>query len=76
MKKKKYLRYEEKVLLLKHHMQSKVSLETLSKKFDINKGTMYNWLRKIDYDFINIEKLRRVNTCKERKSRIRFSSSR
>ena len=53
-------------------MQSNISLEKLSKEFDINKGTIYNWLRKIDYDFENIEKLRRDNTFKERKSRIRL----
>lgn len=75
MKKYKHLKYEEKHLLLKHHFQSDVSLNKLSEEFGICKGTMYNWLRKINYDFDNIEKLRHTKKKKERKSRIQSELS-
>ncbi len=75
MKKKKHLKYEEKSLLLKHHFQSNVSLEQLSEQFGVCKGTIYNWLRKLDYDFKNLEKLRHTKERKERKSLIKLELS-
>lgn len=72
MKTRKYLKYEEKSLLLKKHFQSDISMEQLEKEFKVSKNTVYNWLRKIDYNYENIEKLRVKRTLKERKSRIRL----
>ena len=70
MKKYKHLKYEEKYLLLKNHFQSGVKLDLLVEEFGVRKSTIYNWFRKIDYDFENIERLRNNHPKRERRSRI------
>jgi len=75
MKKRNYLKYEEKYLLLKNHFQSDISLEQLLKEFKVSRNTVYNWLRKIEYNFENIERLKITRTIKERKSRIKLELS-
>ena len=75
MKKRKYLKYEEKYLLLKKHFQSDISLDKLLKEFKVSRNTVYNWLRKIEYNFENIERLKITRTIKERKSRIKLELS-
>ena len=74
-KKRKYLKYEEKYLLLKNHFQSDISLQILTKEFDVSLNSVYSWLRKIDYDFENIERLKINRTLKERKTRIKLELS-
>ena len=75
MKKRKHLKYEEKYLLLKSHFQSNIDMNKLSTEFGVSKGSIYNWLHKIDYDFENISRLKISRMRIERKSRIQLELS-
>ncbi len=72
---KKHLKFEEKKLLLKYHFESDMDLDKLSSEFETSKSNIYNWLRKIDYNYDNVNRLKVNKSLKERTSRIKSELS-
>ena len=73
--KRKCLKFEEKKLLLKYHFESDMDLDKLSSEFKTSKSNIYNWLRKIDYNYDNVNRLKGNKSLKERKSRMKSELS-
>lgn len=63
-----HLRYEEKYFALKQYFENDVTLKDLAETFHIGESTVRDWLKRIDFDFKNIERLKRAKvTYDERK---------
>ncbi len=53
------LSYAEKSFIIRQLLESELSLSDVSQQFHIGESTLRDWLKIIDYDLANIEKLRR-----------------
>jgi transposase InsO family protein/transposase-like protein len=57
---KNVLSYEEKKVALEHILKAdKLSVKEVCRELDVDRSTVYMWLKKIDYDLSNIERLNR-----------------
>ena len=53
------LGYEEKYFILKNYFENPgIGIKEICESFSIGKTTIRDWLKKIDNDFLNIERLR------------------
>ena len=50
--------FDEKYIGLKHYFENDLSAQEVAESIGSTKQTVFNWLRKIEYDFANIERLR------------------
>ncbi len=57
-KKHKHTKYEEKYLALRHHFENDVSVEDVAAELDVDRSVVYLWLKRIDYKFENVERLK------------------
>jgi transposase InsO family protein len=55
------LSYQEKVVALKHYFVNGVTAADIGRMTGASPNTVYDWLKKIDYDFDNIERLKPKN---------------
>ncbi len=53
------LRYEEKYFALKNYFENDLSIKDIATTVCVGESTVRDWLKKIDYDFNNIERLKR-----------------
>jgi len=56
------LSYSEKCYLVKTLLENDISLSDVSSQFNIGESTLRDWLKTIDYDINNIERLKRKQT--------------
>jgi len=55
-----FLRYEEKYFALKNYFENDIPLTELASTLGVGDSTVRNWLNKIEFDFTNIERLKRL----------------
>lgn len=78
MRKHRFLKYEEKYLGLKYYFENGLKLAELSRELRVGESTVRDWLKKIEYDFNNIERLKRKRVtvderCHKNKQIFEFS---
>lgn len=52
------MKYEEKCLALRYHIEEGVDIEELEEQFNVTRSTIYSWLKRIDYNLANLEELK------------------
>jgi predicted DNA-binding protein YlxM (UPF0122 family) len=63
------LRPEEKVLIVKNLLENDLSIPDISKAYQIGESTIRDWLKKIDYDVNNLEKLKEIHSSQLNRKR-------
>jgi len=53
------LRYDEKCLIVKHLLETEVTISAVAKEYGVGETTIRDWLNRIDCNLSNVERLRR-----------------
>jgi transposase InsO family protein len=67
------LSYEEKYLALQSYFEQSISPEDLAGIIGVHRATVYNWLKRIEYNFKNVERLKHPTHKRPRKDKKELS---
>ena len=65
-KRPKHTKYEEKYLALQHHFENDVGVEDIADQVGVHVSSVYMWLKRIDYKFENVERLKTKSSGSKR----------